>query len=118
MMGEDVVVFNKVETGRDDCDEPVYEWVPERVTNVLVAPSSDETQGEMADMRPERARARYRLAFPKTYLGDLMGARVALVDRGMPEDADEALRVMGAPDRVSPCPTKWNLIADVERVYG
>lgn len=117
MTGERVAVLTRIEAGRDAMGEPVYAWVPTVVGNVLVRPlaASDASGGE----RPEGVAAAYRLAFPKGAGVDLRHARVALVERGMdPDDADAAYRVIGAPDITSPCPTAWDMLAEVGRRDG
>ena len=85
MMGETVVVLHRAKKGEDSMGDPVWEWEPTVVENVLVRPlsSADVSAGGDA-LRPERAMSGYSLAFPKTYAGKpLRGARVALVARGM-----------------------------------
>lgn len=43
--GIDVILYNKVEKGKDGFDRPVYEEIPETIHNVLVGePSSDGSQ--------------------------------------------------------------------------
>lgn len=115
---EDVVVLRRVETGTDRMGEPVWEWVGERVGDVLVRPLSPkpETGSDVASgLRPDGVDVKYSLAFPTGFAGSLAHARVALVERGMdPEDADSALRVSGDPDftRV-PDGFAWDRIVEV-----
>lgn len=122
MLGETVAVLTRRRTGEDEMGEPVYEWDSEQVENVLVRPLSGS---DLADpLRPDGIRVSYSLAFPKAWTegkahGFLAHCRIALVARGMDgNDADEALRVSGSPDRTSPCPTAWDTIAEVGRVDG
>lgn len=122
MLGETVAVLTRRRTGTDEMGEPVYEWDSERVENVLVRPLSGS---DLADsLRPDGIRVSYSLAFPKAWTagkapGFLAHRRIALVARGMDgNDADEALRVSGSPDRTSPCLTAWDTIAEVGRTYG
>lgn len=117
MMGERVAVFTRTEAGRDSMGEPVYEWRSREVSNVLVRPLSatDESTAE----RPEGVAVSYRLAFPKGAGVNLRHARVALLDRGMDaDDADAAYEVAGDPDITKPCPTAWDLLADIGRRDG
>lgn len=116
MRGERVAVLRRRRAGEDSMGEPVFEWAAEIVDNVLVRPLGGS---DLADARrPDGVRAEYRLAFPKTYEGELPGCRVALIDRGMGVDPGAALRVSGFPDRTRPCPTLWNMTADVGRTDG
>lgn len=122
MIGEEVAVLTRTQTGADEMGEPTYEWTSERVDNVLVRPL---TGSDLADpLRPDGIRVSYSLAFPKAWTagrapGFLAHRRVALVARGMGEaDPDAALRVSGSPDRTTPCPTAWDTVAEVGRVDG
>ncbi len=117
MKGERVAVLTRIAKGTDVMGEPVYQWESQVVGNVLVRPlaASDEATAE----RPEGVAAGYRLAFPKGAGVELRHARVALIDRGMDaDDPDAALGVIGDPDVVRPCPTAWNLLADIGRRDG
>lgn len=122
MLGEDVAVLTRSETGTDEMGEPVYSWESETVHNVLVRPlaGSDVNQ----DARPDGVRVSYSLAFPRSWTagkpaGYLRGARVALVARGMdPGDQDAALVVSGWPDRTPQSPLAWDTTAEVGRVDG
>ncbi|MDO4591016.1 MAG: hypothetical protein Q4B35_06450 [Slackia sp.] len=111
MTGESVCVLRRRADGRDDMGEPVYAWDQETVDDVLVRPLSPSDVEDPE--RPDAVRASYALAFPKAYTAHaapLAHARVALVSRGMdPSDAQAAHRVIGSPDIVRPCPTKWNM---------
>lgn len=120
MMGESVCVLRRRIDGRDDMGEPVYAWEPETVDDVLVRPLSAQDCED--PKRPDAVRASYTLAFPKAYTAHaapLAHARVALVSRGMdPADAQAAYRVIGSPDIVRPCPTKWNMNVKVASANG
>lgn len=117
MLGETVAVLMRRKTGADGLGEPIYEWVSERVDGVLVRPMTRDDVDE--EDRPDGICVQYSLSFPKSYSGpSLEHARIALVDRGMEEDADTALLVIGKPDVLRPCPTKWNMLVRVGRVYG
>lgn len=115
MKGEQVKVYKRVESTKNDLNEPVYIWNVTTVEDVLVRPIRPEERQEDAE-RPNRVRARYTLAFPKTFTDDLTYCKVALIDRGM--DFEDALEVIGTPDRLIPCPTKWNILVNVGRVDG
>ena len=119
MMGETVVVLHRAKKGEDSMGDPVWEWEPTVVENVLVRPlSSADMSGGSDALRPERTMSGYSLAFPKTYAGKpLRGARVVLVERGM-DGAEDALRIEGEPDVTRPCPTMWNMTAREVRSDG
>ena len=120
MLGERVAVLRRRMAGRDDMGEPVWGWDAETVEGVLVRPLAGSDVGEAG--RPDGVRVEYSVALPKSYtatMAPLRHARVALLDRGMdPGDADAALRVSGSPDVTRPCPTSWDVIAEVGRVDG
>lgn len=117
MLGEKVCVLTRSKTGEDSMGEPVYEWMPQIVENVLVKPSTGQDLDD--DLRPDGVRVEYTLAFPKSFSEkSLRGARIALLDRGMEQDANTALRVSGSPDVTNPCPTNWNMLVEVGRVDG
>ena len=123
MMGETVAVLRRTKAGEDAMGEPVWEWEPTTVENVLVRPLSSADLADESDaLRPGRAMAGYSLAFPKSYAGGpLRGARVALVERGMDgtaAGAAGALRIQGEPDVTRPCPTLWNMTARAVRADG
>lgn len=117
MLGELVAVLHRHKVGEDSMGEPVYEWNKVSVDNVLVRPL---TGSELSDaLRPDGVRVRYVLAFPKSYVGDLSHARVALVERGMDEgDPEAALRVTGNADKTPQSPIAWDRSVEVGRVDG
>lgn len=122
-LGERVAVLTRSKTGTDEMGEPVYTWASEVVDDCLVRPlsGSDLTNSRSSSdgMRPDGVLVQYSVAFPKTYKGNLVHARVVLIDRGGDvNDIDAALRVSGAPDRTVPCPTRWNMIAEVGVLNG
>lgn len=120
MLGEEVAVLRRSQTGTDSMGEPTYEWASELVGGCLVRPL-DGSDATAADA-PDRRRCEYRVAFPKSWTATaapLAGCRVALVARGMDaDDPNGALRVSGSPDRTAPCPTRWDMAADVWRADG
>lgn len=117
MMGERVAVLTRADGGIDEMGDPIAVWSAETVEGALVRPLSGE---DLKDARrPDGVRAEYSIAFPKSYTGEVRGARIALVDRGMDaSDAAAALVVSGAPDRTRPCPTLWNMVAEAGRADG
>ena len=123
MLGERVAVLRRDAGGEDEMGEPIYRWKSETVPGCLVRPlDGDEVDGGEGLFRPDGVTVSYRIAFPKAWTrtaAPLRGCRVALVERGMdPDDEFSALRVSGAPDRTIPCPTLWDMTAEVGRVDG
>lgn len=117
MMGERVAVLTRTVGAIDDMGDPIVAWSAETVEGALVRPLSGE---DLRDARrPDGVRVEYSIAFPKSYTGEVRGARIALIDRGMDAgDAESALRVSGSPDRTRPCPTRWNMVAEAGRADG
>lgn len=120
-----VRVWTRVRAGSDPMGEPTYEWSPTDVSGVLVRPAaaSDMERGDSAsDLRPDGVRVRFAIAFPKGYDGPpLRHARVTLLHPryGMdPDDPASALAVSGDPAPTVPCPTPWDMIAEVGRTDG
>ena len=111
MLGEAVEVLRRTQSGTDIMGEPVYTWGAETVDNCLVRPLTGSDLNDA--MRPDGVRVRYNVAFPKTYEGraTLRGCKVSL--RGC-----EPLFVVGEPDITNPCPTMWDVVAEVGRVDG
>lgn len=122
MMGETVTVYTYKEGAVDEMGEPAKEWSAQTVENVLVRPMlSDESAEKVDELHIDGIRAEYTLAFPKTAASvtqGLRGARVSLTGRGQKEDATDAFSVIGAPDITDPCPTQWNALVLIGRVYG
>lgn len=117
--GETITVITASSNTTDEMGEPVKEWTSLEVGNVLVRPLSGDDESD--EVRPDGVRAEYSLAFPKTaaeIIPRLKGARIALTARGMSTDPEAALIVSGVPDITTPCPTPWNCLVSVGRVYG
>lgn len=111
MIGEKVVVERPVETGRNSHNQPIVEWVPETVDDVLVAP------GPRADIpdtaRPAGVVIAWNLHFPKTFTGSLRGARIR-VRGGAP------CEVVGDPQpyTLENTPTRWWMPVEVKNAKG
>ncbi len=122
MLGEDIAVLRRVESGEDGMGEAVYEWASETVAGCLVKPSGGSDAAQ--DGRPEAVGAAFSVALPKGYtegkpLGYFDHAHVALVSRGMDaEDPDAAFRVLGSPMRTASCPTAWDTVLTCGRTDG
>ncbi len=85
---------------------------PVTVEDVLVQPGACT---ELDSTRPEGIKVSLTLHFPKSWSGDLRGARVTLFD----EYAD-TYRVVSRPVSYQRelCPTKWNMPVEVVIVDG
>lgn len=110
--GETVTVHWRTDSGEVDWGgNPVYIDVVEEVENVLVAsgPRSDVD----GSTRPDGVKVAWNLHFPKTFHGDLTGARVSV--RGEPP-----CYVIGSPRPYTAAntPTSWNLPVELEVVNG
>lgn len=111
IFGETVVVERETETGRDAGNNPITEWVPETVTNVLVAPGP--RSDVVGQIRPEGVEIRWNLHFPKGYPATLRGARIS-VRGGSP------LMVVGDPQHYAEelTPGDWSMPVEIGRVDG
>lgn len=115
MIGEEIALLRRVEGEADAMGEPTLAWSSERVAGCLVNPGSASGSEAADSLRPDGAKASVTVALPKSYtagkpFGYYDGARVSLVSRGMAEDAEGALRVIGLPMRTIPCPTAWDVL--------
>lgn len=111
MLGETVVVERNVRVGTAPGNSPIYEWVPEAVEDVLVAPGPRD---DVIDSnRPDGTKVAWTLHFPKTFNKSLRGARVKV--RG-----DEARLVVGDPKpyTLANTPTRWWMPVELEAVDG
>lgn len=111
MIGEQVTVTRRIQTGVDRLGDPVYEDVSEVVDDVLVAPGprSDLSDAE----RPDGDRVAWNLHFPKPYASDLRNARVSV--RG-----EASCLVVGEPRpfTLENTPTRWWMPVELWRVDG
>lgn len=110
MTGEVVQVKTFEKTGQDPFGAPILTERVEAVGNVLVQPGASADVVE--SNRPSGVNVRYTLQFPKTFTGDLEGAKVNV--RGI------WLDVVGRPDRFADnlCPTDWNMTVEAGTVDG
>jgi hypothetical protein len=110
MIGETVIVENKVKTGVDGHNNAVYETSETVVADVLVVP------GPRADVvesnRPDGHLVKYTLHFPKTFNTPLESLRIRVRGRW--------LRVIGSPDHYTKenTPTRWWMPVEVGEVDG
>lgn len=116
LTGETVVLERPTEISRNAHGQPRYEWVPETVENVLVAPGprNDIALDIEHSARPEGVIVLYSLYWPKTFTGNLAGTRVRL------KDEDEPLMIIGDPKPYPDAntPTEWNRPSEVRRADG
>lgn len=109
--GETVVVERHEQVGTDPGNNPIYDWVPETVEDVLVVPGarSDVTDSN----RPEGVQVSWTLGLPRGYPATLRGARVKV--RGQ-----DAAPVIGDPQHGTDenVPGPWTMTAELERTDG
>ncbi len=121
MLGETVTVLRRVE-GADELGGPTIGWEADEVGNCLVRPLQGAELAQ-AD-RPDGVRVRFAVALPKAYTaglayGALVGARVALTERGMdPSRPQDALLVTGPCEPTRPCPTEWDTCVECGTLHG
>ena len=111
IVGETVVVERRVEVGRDPGNSPIYEWVPEVVENVLVAPGP---RNDVTDStRPDGVEVRFTLHFPKGCPETLRGARVSFRGKA-------PLDVIGDPAHYTEAntPGVWSMPCELGKVEG
>jgi hypothetical protein len=111
MIGESVTVSTFTSSGTDAHGDPTGTWTTTTVSDVLVAPGprSDIEDTE----RPEGVIVAFNLHFPKSFTGDLRGARVTV--RG-----EAGFKVIGDPSWYTGAntPTRWHMPVEVERGDG
>lgn len=109
MKGISIRLYNKVQTGIDEFNKPIYEEVPETVDNVLIGEPT--TEQIVDELNFSGKRLAYTLAIPK---GDSHEWR----DRKV-EFFGEVFRTFGMPTQGIDhlIPLSWNKKVKVER-YG
>lgn len=109
LRGIDVILYDKIQTGTDDLNAPIYEETPVTVHNVLVAPVTQAGLDEAESSRLEARGADYIMAIPKGDSHAWAGCTV--------EFFGEKWDVVGIPsqgiDDLIPGP--WNKKVAVER---
>jgi len=107
LKGITVTLINKVQTGTDPFDNPIYEDVEIEVENVLVSPTSTDDVVNTMDLTGRKAV--YTLAIPKGDTNDWENKEVRFFG--------ERWRVIGMPlqgiDKL--IPLDWNKKVMVER---
>lgn len=113
LKGRDITVELRERDVRDSFGNDVESYAaPVGVHNVLVAPG---TCKELDASRPEGVEIALTLHFPKTWTGDLRGAKV-----GLAGEYGGSYRVVGAPYPYQRelCPTDWCMAVEAERIDG
>lgn len=108
MKGITVILHEKVRSGTDAFNRPIYTETDIAIENVLVAPLSDE---EMLDtLNLTGRKATYQLGIPKTDTHEWEGKTVDFFG--------ETWRVIGKPTRGIDdlIPLSWNLKVKVESI--
>lgn len=107
--GIPVILYDKVQTGTDALNTPVFQEIPVMVENVLVCPVS--TDGIVSDNQPEGKRAVYELCIPKK--------NTNVWENRVVEFYGQKWRTFGIPLQwqESMVPGTWNRKVKVER-YG
>lgn len=108
--GEVVYVENKTQVGKDSYKKPIYKTDEQEVLDVLVVPG--DTGSVLESNRLNGVEVLYKLHFPKTFNGSLMGKRVKV--RG------EWFDVIGDPKPYTAenTPTRWHMEVKAGVVHG
>lgn len=107
--GVTVILISKVQTGVDAFNHPMYDYVEEKVDNVLVAPASSDDIATSQDLTGKKAV--YTLAVPKGDTHDWIDATVRFFGQ---EWHTFGFPLEGIEENV---PLDWNKKVMVER-YG
>lgn len=111
--GIEAIVERDVVVGQDRFGEPVY-GTPERevVGPVLIDPGTSQ---RMEAARPDGVEIAFTIHFPKTFSGDLRGARIIL-----PQPYAGVYEVDGDPYPYMEqnCPDDWYMEVQVVKTYG
>ena len=108
--GITVTLYEKVQTGISELNRPIYEETAEEITNVLVAPSSEQEILDTLELTGRRAV--YTLGLPKGDAHDWTDKKVSFFGQdfrtiGAPVEGIEAL-----------IPLEWNRKVRCERIDG
>lgn len=107
MKGITVILYEKVKTGTDGFNHPVFEETPVEVNNVLVAPASSE--GIVSEQDLQGKKETYILAIPKGDTHDWKDKKVEFFGR--------TFKTVNAPEEgiESLIPLSWNKKVRAER---
>lgn len=107
IQGITITLCNEIEVGKDDFDQPIYEYQETEVENILVAPAS--TSEVLGTLNLTGRKAVYTIAIPK---GDNH-----IWENQKVKFFNEEWRVFGLPQRGidEMIPLQWNEKWQVER---
>lgn len=105
--GITVILYDKIQTGTDGFDAPVYEEIPVEVENVLVSPASSTDVIEQLNLHGKKAV--YTLAIPK---GDTHNWKDRKVEFFGESWKTFGLPISGIEENI---PLDWNTKVMVER---
>lgn len=105
--GMDVVLYEKVQNGVDDFNNPIYEETPITVSNVLVAPSTSDEITDSTNLYGKKAV--YTLAIPKGDAHRWEDSKIVFFGK---EWRSFGTPLEGMEDMI---PLKWNKKVTVER---
>ena len=110
MRGITVVLYERVQTGTDEFNRPVYAETQVPVENVLVTPARETGEEHLDTTDLVSREAEYTLAIPKGDTHEWEGSRVSFFG--------ETFRVIGKPTQgiEALIPLKWNKKVRVERI--
>ena len=108
MTGRTVILFDKQEIGRDSMNMPIYEEIPIKVENVLIAPASATEVLDTLNLTGKKVV--YNLAIPKGDTHTWEDRRVSFFG--------ESWRVISFPTEGLEhlIPLSWNKKVQVERI--
>lgn len=104
--GIDVIIYNKEQTGTDGFGRPIYEEVPETVSNVLIQPVASSEVLDTLNLTGKKVV--YTLAIPKGDAHDWKNRKVAFFGK--------VFRTFGEPVQGIDglLPLEWNMKVTVE----
>lgn len=103
----DVVLYEKVQNGVDDFNNPIYDETPITVSNVLVAPSASDEITDSTNLYGKKAV--YTLAIPKGDTHRWEDSKIVFFGK---EWRSFGTPLEGMEDMI---PLKWNKKVTVER---
>ena len=105
-----ITLYNKIQTGTDALNRPIYTEEPETVENVLIEPLSDSEQADAMNLTGRRVT--YRLCLPKGDAHDWTDRKVAFFGKTWQTIGDT---IEWQEDLV---PLEWNRKVQVIRIDG
>ena len=105
--GIDVIIYNKTKTGEDPFGNPIYDYCPEVVHGVLVAPGADNEILSVQDLKG--AGVVYTLAIPKGDTHDWRDKKVEFFGESF---VTYGIGTQGIEENI---PLRWNKKVMVKR---